>query len=42
MAERIMEIKKNKDFSMSQYKFVGIVGAKHVYSLNKKLAQLNK
>ena len=42
MAERIMEIKKNKDFSMSQYKLVGIVGAKHVYNLNKKLSQLKK
>lgn len=40
MARKIVDIMSNKDYSMSQYKFVGIVGARHVHSLNKKLAEL--
>ena len=40
MVNRMIEITTNTDYSMSQYKFVGIVGARHVHSLNKKLAEL--
>ncbi|TNV85543.1 hypothetical protein FGO68_gene493 [Halteria grandinella] len=40
MAERIREVMGNKDMTMSQYKLVGIVGAKHVYNLNKRLKEL--
>jgi hypothetical protein len=40
MARKIIEITKNPDFSHSEHKFVGIMGNKHVYNLNRLIYNL--